>query len=101
MNSTEEFINGLKTFCQTSGTILLLPLVYHVYKGTDMIPNSALVSSTITGLCLITTSLVPTPPPVLHGQSQLEMISDTVGYLGKTLLVASIGFSLIKHYSNG
>lgn len=96
MNS-EEFLSGLKTFSRTSGTILLLPLVYHVYKGTDMIPNPALTFSTITGLGLITTSLIPIPPPVVHGQSSLEMLSDTLGYLGKTVIITSIGWALMKH----
>lgn len=94
---TEEFLSGIQSVCRTSGTLLMLPLVYHAVQGTNMVPNPALAITTITGLGLITGSLLPMPPPVVHGQSSLEMWSDTLGYLGKVVIVTSIGLSLMKH----
>jgi hypothetical protein len=93
---TENFLSGVQDVCRMTGTLLMLPLVYHVVKGTNILPNPALAFSTVTGLGLITGSLLPIPPPVVHGQSSLKMMADTVGYLGKVVIVTSIGLSLMK-----
>lgn len=97
MCSNAELFSKIQNVCRMNGTILMLPLVYHVVKGTDMIPNPALAVSTSLGLgCLITGSLLPIPQ-VVDGQSSLKMWSDTLGYLGKVVIVTSIGCALMKH----
>ena len=94
---SNEVFSEIQNVCRMNGTLLMLPLVYHVVKGTDMIPNPALTVSTSLGLGLITGSLLPMPPQVVDGQSSLEMWSDTLGYLGKVVIVTSIGCALMKH----
>lgn len=79
---------------QVCGGFLMTPLMYHTYMGTT---NENVKISTILGLGMLTSSLLPAPPIVEEGDTGAQMMFTTVSFCVKSAFIVGIGISLMNY----
>jgi hypothetical protein len=82
---------------QVYGGLLMTPMMYHYYMGTNTLENRNVRFCTILGLGILTLTLIPPPPAIKAGDTSTQMIITTLSYCAKAAFITGVGVSLM-HY---